>query len=193
MLLLPVVLLGYLGYEYLISNLIADASYRHQIATLHTSWQGATGQSVGAPVGVLRIPALGLGYSVPILSGTRTGVLRRGVGHYPGTAMPGQLGNCALAGLRVTNGQPFAGLHKLRRGDEIVVETRQATFTYVLDVPPRELTVQSTASWVLDPVPGQPRAQPTRALLTLTTSQDIWPTSDRSVGFAHLASTQNKG
>lgn len=192
--------LSWIGYQFFFSNLIADASYRHQVSGLRSSWQQAAtplesgGPAPGAAMAVLRVPAFGASYEVPVLAGTDKDLLTRGVGHYRGTTAPGQVGNCALAGLRVTHGQPFARLHELNRGARVVVETRRAIFTYVVDVPPRDLTVQPTASsWVLQPVPGLPAAKPSQALLTLTTAQDVLPTSDRSVGFAHLASTQNKG
>lgn len=190
--------LAWVGYQYFWSNVFAAASYRQQVAALRASWRrsptsaASTGQTPGAAIAVLSIPALGAHDEVPILAGTDPRLLNRGVGHYPSTAWPGQVGNCALAGLRVTHGQPFARLHELRRGDEVVIESQRAIFTYVLDVAPRDLTVQPSARWVLEPVPGQPGARPTEALLTLTTAQDVLPTGDRSVGFAHLASTQNK-
>ena len=50
-----------------------------------------------------------------------------------------------------------------------------------------------TDTWVLDPVPGEPESKPTKALLTLTTCQDLFRSPDRSVGFGHLASTKTKG
>lgn len=90
------------------------------------------------------------------------------------------------------HGAPFAQLFTLRRGDQVVVETRDAVLTYVMDTSPRDLTVKDTASWVLDPVPDQPGATPTRALITHTTGQDLFHSPDRSVGFGHLASTRNK-
>ncbi|MFP5282231.1 MAG: sortase domain-bontaining protein [Actinomycetes bacterium] len=55
------------------------------------------------------------------------------MGHYPSTAGPGQVGNFALAGHRITHGQPFARLLELDRGDKVVVETRDAVYTYVLE------------------------------------------------------------
>ena len=51
---------------------------------------------------------------------------------------------------------------------------------------PRDLTVQSDDDWVLDAVPGHPEQLPSRAVMTLTANQDLLPTGDRSVGFAHL-------
>ena len=119
-------------------------------------------------------------------------VLSRGVGHYSTTAAPGAVGNFALAGHRITHGEPFAKLLTLNRGDRVIVETREAVYTYVLDRAPRELTVRPTDSWVLDPVPGKPGEQPSEALLTLTTCQDLFHSPDRSVGFGHLMSTRAK-
>ena len=127
-----------------------------------------------------------------MVAGTTLADLARGVGHYDATAAPGEVGNFALAGHRVTHGEPFARLRTLRRGDEVVVETREAVFTYVMDTSPGDLTVKATASWVLEPVPDDPGASPTRALITLTTCQDLFHSPDRSVGFGHLASTRDK-
>jgi sortase A len=141
---------------------------------------------------LLRIPALGSGYEVPILNGTTLGILAKGVGHYASTAQPGQIGNFAIAGHRVTHGQPFNRLLDLKQGDKIIVETRQAIYTYVLDESPKQLTVKETDTWVIDPVPGKPDARPTQPLITLTTCQDLFHSPDRSIGFGHLQSTQNK-
>ncbi|MFJ8587693.1 class E sortase [Streptomyces sp. NPDC093595] len=82
---------------------------------------------------ILRIPALGL--TVPVARGvSRRGVLDRGyAGHYPGTAGPGGAGNFALAGHRNSHGEPFRRIDRLRSGDAIVVETRDAVHTYAVD------------------------------------------------------------
>jgi sortase A len=82
---------------------------------------------------VLAIPRLGL--RVPVAEGvSKAAVLDKGyVGHYPGTQQPGQAGNFALAGHRNTHGEPFRYLPRLRRGDDIEVETRTATYTYDVD------------------------------------------------------------
>lgn len=144
----------------------------------------------GEATALLRIPRLGSDYEVPILEGTGLGVLARGVGHYAGTAEPGQVGNFALAGHRITHGQPFSRLLDLDVGDQVVIETRDATYTYVLDTSPRDLTVKETAGWVLDPDPGQAGTVPDTARITLTTCQDLFRSPDRSVGFGHLERTQ---
>ncbi|MFJ6634120.1 class E sortase [Streptomyces sp. NPDC091376] len=82
---------------------------------------------------VLRIPRLGV--VAPVAQGVaKRGVLDKGyVGHYPGTAQPGQAGNFAVAGHRNTHGEPFRYINRLRNGDRIVVETRTGVFTYLVD------------------------------------------------------------
>lgn len=206
-----VVCLGVLGYAYVGSNVVAHRAQGREVDRLRDSWVSAepvppgatrTGSSPaersgqdgrpGTAVALLRVPRFGASYEVPIVEGTSVVDLARGVGHYDGTAQPGGLGNFALAGHRVTHGEPFARLLELRRGDEVVVEDRQAVFTYVIDTSPADLTVKDTDGWVIDPVPHQPDTTPTQALLTLTTCQDLFHSPDRSVGFGHLEYTRDK-
>lgn len=72
------------------------------------------------------------------------------------------------------------------------METRTAIYTYVMDGSPANLTVDDTQTWVLDPDPVNRDDEPTKAMLTLTTCQDLFRSPDRSVGFAHLAKTVEK-
>ena len=54
---------------------------------------------------------------------------------------------------------------ELRPGDEEVVETVDATYTYRLETDPRALVIPFTGVWVLDPVPQNPEdggPQPSR-------------------------------
>ncbi|MCM1970858.1 class E sortase [Streptomyces sp. G1] len=82
---------------------------------------------------ILSIPALHL--RVPVAEGVdKAGVLDKGyAGHYPHTQQPGRPGNFALAGHRNTHGEPFRRLDRLRAGDEILVETESAVYTYAVD------------------------------------------------------------
>jgi sortase A len=66
---------------------------------------------------ILRIPKVNL--EVPVFEGTSDLVMNRGVGHVPGTAMPGKTGNLAIAGHR--DGF-FRGLKDVRQGDVIEVQ-----------------------------------------------------------------------
>ncbi|WP_260848876.1 class E sortase [Streptomyces sp. SLBN-118] len=82
---------------------------------------------------VLRIPRLGV--VAPVAQGiAKRGVLDKGyVGHYPGTAQPGEAGNFAVAGHRNTHGEPFRHINRLREGDQVQVETREGVYLYVVD------------------------------------------------------------
>ncbi|MFI1221648.1 MULTISPECIES: class E sortase [unclassified Streptomyces] len=100
---------------------------------------------------VLRIPRIGL--TAPVAEGTsKGGVLDRGyVGHYARTAQAGQAGNFALAGHRNTHGEPFRRIDRLRSGDRITVETRDAVYTYT--VGKRLAQTAPSDSGVIAPVP----------------------------------------
>lgn len=194
--------LGWVGYQYFGTNVVSQRAFESERSELRTRWveenkadpKHKNKEKVipGDAIGLLRIPAFGSRYEIPILNGTDLPTLSNGVGHYASTAKPGQVGNFAIAGHRVTHGQPFAKLLELDSGARIVVETREAIYTYVIDQPPKKLTVQDTDTWVIDPVPGQPDVKPTQPLITLTTCQDLFHSSDRSIGFGHLESTKNK-
>lgn len=205
MLLAGVGCLGWVGWQYFGTNVVSQRAFEQETSQLQQRWEKEpanrddptlgnlkTRAVPGDAIALLRIPKFGPSYEVPILEGVELSVLARGVGHYPGSAMPGQIGNFAIAGHRVTHGQPFSRLLELDKGDQIVVETRSAVYTYVLDTAPRDLTVQDTAGWVIDPVPGKPAATPTQPLITLTTCQDLFHSPDRSIGFGHLQNTKNK-
>ena len=79
------------------------------------------------------IPRFGADYARSIAEGVGTvRVLNKnGVGHYPGTQMPGQVGNFAVAAHRTTHGAPFNSIATLRVGDRIYVQTEQGYYTYV--------------------------------------------------------------
>lgn len=81
--------------------------------------------AVGDTIGSLSIPALN--QTLPIIEGTGAKELKRGVGHFPQSVLPGVQDNCVLSGHRDT---VFTGLGKLKRGNQLVVETLAGTFTY---------------------------------------------------------------
>ncbi|MGI9588199.1 MAG: sortase domain-containing protein, partial [Dietzia maris] len=58
--------------------------------------------------------------------------LRTGPGHYPGTQLPGEPGNAALAGHRNGSGAVFEHLDRLDSCDAIVIETETQWQTYRL-------------------------------------------------------------
>jgi sortase A len=97
----------------------------------------------GEAVAVIRIPDIGLEKAV--VEGVGVPDLKKAPGHYPGTPMPGQPGNAAIAGHRTTYGAPFSRLDELAPGDEIQVTTLQGEFTYEVEgsriVAPSEVSV----------------------------------------------------
>lgn len=140
---------------------------------------------------VLVVPRLSL--RVPVAEGVgKAAVLNKGyVGHYPGTAQPGQAGNFALAGHRNTHGEPFRYLNRLRRGDTVGVETGSATYTYVVD----QVLPQTSAvdGGVIAPVPRS-RVKPSYGYdrpgyyLTLTTCTPEFTSRYRLVVWGTLTS-----
>lgn len=143
--------------------------------------------AAGTPVAVLYIPRLGPGWSRVVVEGVAPADLKKGPGHYPGTALPGQVGNVGIAGHRATNGEPFRDLDRLRPGDPVVLQTADGYFTYTVD---RSSVVLPTQVDVLLPVPQRPGVAPTTSLLTLTTCEPRWASTYRLIVFAHLVGQQ---
>jgi sortase A len=198
-----VVALLFVGYLVFWTNVRAGAEARTLTDDLHQQWDarphatgavdpGAISMVAGQPFALMRIPRLGSRWSSPVLEGVTLPDLGQGVGHYPGTAAPGTIGNFAVAGHRRTHGQPFANLQLLRPGDTITVETSTALYVYQVDNNPNATIVLPTDVWVIDPVPGKPTVTPTRALITLTTCNPTWNSSHRMIVFGHLISTKLK-
>jgi sortase A len=82
----------------------------------------------GDPLGRIAVP--GAGTSFVFVAGTGESSLRKGPGHYAGTALPGQRGTVAIAGHRTTYSAPFRRLDRLRRGDGITLTMPYGRFTY---------------------------------------------------------------
>jgi sortase A len=81
--------------------------------------------AAGDNIGSLTIPALK--QKLPIIEGTGTDELKKGVGHFIQSVLPGQEDNCVLSGHRDT---VFANLGKLKIGDQLIVQTSAGTYTY---------------------------------------------------------------
>jgi len=96
------------------------------------------------PIGTHRDRYIGL--EVMILEGIDDGVLRRGVGHIPGTSLPGQPGNVAIAGHRDTFSDRCA---KFRKNDEITLTTLHGSFRYSGGLYPRESSRRTRKCWTI--------------------------------------------
>jgi sortase A len=99
-------------------------------------------------LGTLEIPKLGI--VQPMLEGITLNTLDLGPGHWPGTAMPGHLGNVVIAGHRTSHGKVFRDIDQLVAGDEVVFTTAEGRFVYVVtgtDI------VQPDALYIIDQTP----------------------------------------
>ncbi|MFI5976529.1 class E sortase [Streptomyces sp. NPDC051452] len=184
----------------------ADSAMSDQIDRLHRQWstgdarpEDATGErtvTVRAPgpyhpgraFAIMYVPRLGFTWNKPVLEGTGTDVLRRGLAHYTGTARLGQEGNFAVAGHRRTYGDPFKDFPRLRRGDAVVLTDGTTWFTYRIDKGPYK-TVPTDVE-VIDPVPRKSGYTRPGRYLTLTTCDPEWGHSHRLIVWAHLDSTR---
>ena len=81
-------------------------------------------------LGSVQIPKIDL--DVSFYEGVTLSTLDRGPGHWPGSAMPGQVGNVVLAGHRVSHLRPFRNLDKLAVGDPVLFVVDGTTYTYVV-------------------------------------------------------------
>jgi sortase A len=135
---------------------------------------GAAALVPGGAVAVIRIPRIGV--NEVVVEGTSVADLMKGPGHYPGTALPGQAGNAAIAGHRTTYGAPFFHLDQVVPGDDIQVTTLSGSFHYRVSSKPRAVVPSDTA--VLNPTHDN--------RLTLTTCTPAFSASHRLVVVAEL-------
>ena len=145
---------------------------------------------LGDALAQIFLPRLGRDSHFIVVEGVGTEPLKEGPGHLPGSALPGGLGNLVISGHRTTYLAPFNRLDELQPGDDVVLETRTAWFTY--RVTGAEV-VRPTAVEVTLPVPGRPGATPTEHLLTLTTCNPKYSASTRLVVRGILSGTLVKG
>ncbi|MDT0212533.1 class E sortase [Rothia sp. ARF10] len=151
---------------------------------------GATATRIGGDAfAVVRIPRFGSDYARPLVEGTSAAELARGLGHYVGTAGPGEVGNFAIAGHRTTYGKPLAEIASLRPGDEILVETVAGESVYVVR---SHTIVRPWESEVIAPVPGDRAAEPTKAMLTLTSCHPRFSAKQRYVVHAELTLSRTR-
>jgi sortase A len=108
---------------------------------------------LGQVIGIISIPKLSETY--PIVQGTDDADLKRGVGHFVNSVMPGVKDNSVLAGHRDS---VFSRLGKLKIGDLVVVKTSSGTFDYSVT---RTRIVMANDRTVIVPTPT--------ATLTLST------------------------
>ena len=81
-------------------------------------------------LGTIEVPRLGL--NVPLNEGISLVTIDRGPSHWPGSAMPGEVGNVVVAGHRVTHSHPFRHIDSMVPGDEVIFTVDGVRHRYVM-------------------------------------------------------------
>lgn len=150
LLVIAFVSLGYYGYVALearmyqaFENRELDAILASAPAPVSSGSSRKAPPATGSVIGRIEIPRLGV--STIIRAGSDARTLSLAVGHIPGTALPGEIGNIGLAGHRDTF---FRRLRDIRDDDEIRIVTAEGTVSFRVSdtkiVRPRD-------TWVLNP------------------------------------------
>ncbi|HEX2416505.1 MAG TPA: class E sortase [Micromonosporaceae bacterium] len=176
------VILLFAGYEVWGKSAQVDAAQNELDTRLEDAWRGGGGPGdipkekplPGAAIARLHIPRLDK--HLVVVEGVAPGDIKNAPGHYPNTAMPGKVGNFAVAGHRMP--AVFWNLHKMQPGDQIFLEDRQNWYEYQVT---ETKIVLPGAVEVVAPVPGKPGAKPTEAMLTLTTCNPQWDNYERLI------------
>jgi len=124
--------------------------------------------SPGDPVAHLSIPSIG--FDAIVVEGATPAIMRKGPGHLPASATPGENGVAIITANRLGFGSFFLRLDRLSQGDRIVVLSAIGTTTYEVDsvrvVPPEEMDLAVDS--------------PQRVLVLFGSSR-LWGGSDRIV------------
>lgn len=190
-----VVALLFVVYQTYVTDYFSGRQQEQVADDLRDAWDrpsvaGREKPDFGEGFAFLHVPEFGPAWSRAVVEGADLDELETAPGHYAGTAMPGEVGNFAVAGHRNGNGSAFNSLDELDPGDSVVVETRDMWFTY--EVVSNDIVPPSDSSVIL-PVPGgSPSDEPTQAYLTLTTCDPEFSAENRLIVHAILAQSVAK-
>lgn len=183
-------LLLFVGWQLWWTDVVSDADSGQVVSALESQFDGDWVQpkkvKLGDAFAIVRIPRFGKNFARPLYEGTTREILQRGIGHYPATVLPGEVGNFSMAGHRTTYGKPFNQIDKLKDGDVVLLETKSTWFVY--RVTGREIVVPTQVSVVL-PVPNKPEAEPTEELFTMTSCHPEFSSRERFVVHGSLDAT----
>ena len=125
-------------------------------------------------MGSIVIPKIDV--DMPMYEGIRMTTLDYGPGHWPGSALPGQVGNVVVAGHRTSKHRVFRNVDQLVAGDEIIFNDDNGEHVYLVS---KVEIVGPDALWIVDPTPT--------ATVTLFACHPPGSTAQRIVVFADLA------
>ncbi len=196
-----VVVLLFLGWQLWFNDIIVSNDQKQEAQKLSESWSKGEGVALapaerpdpGEPFvatavanaevfATMIIPRFGSDYALPVAEGVGlVDVLNtHSIGRYPGTQMPGEIGNTAYAAHRTGWGQPFFHIDKLQVGDSIYLETAAGWYRYAF----RSLEyVMASGVEVLEAVPQFPGATPTDRIITLTSCNPIYTADERIIAY----------
>lgn len=177
--------LSFLAYQLWGTNAVTGKSQQALAADLRQSWEisssgapqdapsAANPPETGAGIAMIQIPKVGV--DSVVVEGVDDKTLKKGPGHYPDTAFPGEAGNVVISGHRTTYGAPFYRLDELSPGDEIILKDARGAYTY--KVTEKKIVAPTDLSVV---VPS------TDARLTLTTCHPRFSAKQRLIIVAAL-------
>jgi sortase A len=183
------VLVGlYLVYLLSWTSVVAHRQAHGDVCTLRHQWAASVNVQPreAQPFATIQIPQLPNPYVWPILDGVVQTELSQGVGWYPTTQLPGEVGNFAVAAHRRTWGDMFRYLDQATAGDTVIVQDGNTTYTYrVLEDP---VYVDPTTADVLDKIPGHSGLTRSGRYITLTTCDPVYDAYRRLIVFGELVS-----
>lgn len=171
-----VLLLGLVAYQLWGTSIQTRRTQSHLAAQFSQLAPDAT----PLPGGVMaRITAPSIDLDAYVVRGVRYKDLEKGPGWFTNTAQFGEPGISGIAGHRTSFDAPFADLDQLHEGEEVTIETKRGTFTYVV-----------THSKIVEPTNDEILQAPDQTLsqLALVTCHPKWTSTKRLVVFASLES-----
>ena len=102
------------------------------------------------PIAIMEIPSIKL--KQPVVEGITEDVIKYFLGKFPESTMPGEVGNFAVAGHRVSDfTDAFINLYKVKPGDNVIVTTKDGKYTYEVEesfiVDPEQVEVLENADY----------------------------------------------
>lgn len=137
---------------------------------------GPRRRELGSGAGLFRIVIPEIGLDAVVVDGVEPEHLRKGPGLYPGSAWPGEPGNCRIAGHRVTFGHPFRRLDELGVGSAVQLVVGSENYTY-----------RVTSKRTVPRGDRSPLSEAVTPTLTLTTCHPPHRATERLVVRAELA------
>lgn len=181
---LGIMILGFLGYQLFGTNIVTDRAQQALASEVRAKWSEPPESTTAKPprpelgdgVAIIELPKISV--TQVVVEGVGVEALKKGPGHLPGSAMPGETGNVVISGHRTTYGAPFYRLDELEVGDEILLTDRDGVYRYL--VSEKEVVLPHEVR-VIAPF--------TDARLTLTTCEPRFSARQRLIIVAKLQGT----